>query len=184
MIRNLSPQRKTSPYPEYICSWRPAPPLSFGFGCPPTPVEPMFHGYCAQNAGVPERQRSWGIGSASLVAPPLLPGHRSPPQPYISPVGPSARPAGAPGTRPPLPAPGGEPGDGTPTPPVLICPVRKFFHFSIRGKSEPPGDGTRPNFSRNKIRLANPAFRDDSGTSLRDPYLPLGPALIVASWSP
>ena len=29
--------------------------------------------------------------------------------------------------RTPLPAPGGKPGEGTPTPPVSICPVRKFF---------------------------------------------------------
>ena len=49
-------------------------------------------------------------------------------------------------TRPPLPAPGGKPGDGTPTPPVSICPVRKFFHFSVRGKSEGPRGRDPPQF--------------------------------------
>jgi hypothetical protein len=48
----------------------------------------------------------------------------------------------APFTRPPLPAPGGKPGDGTPTPPVSIWTVRKFFQKIIPGKI-PPGDGTR-----------------------------------------
>ncbi len=35
--------------------------------------------------------------------------------------------------RTPLPAPGGKPGDGTPTPPVSRCPVRKFFQKIIPG---------------------------------------------------
>ena len=42
--------------------------------------------------------------------------------------------AGAPGTRPPLLAPGGKPGDGTPTPPVSIWFVRKFFQKIISDK--------------------------------------------------
>lgn len=93
----------------------------------PRPWGVKFHGYRAQNAVVPERQRFWVIGSAPLVASPLLPGHRSPPQPHVSPVGPSARPAGAPGPRPPLPAPGGEGGDGSHIPPSQVCLARKFF---------------------------------------------------------
>jgi hypothetical protein len=96
---------------------------------------------------------------------------------------PTAAPAGS-LPRTPLPAPGGEPGDGTPTPPVSIWTVRKFFQKFNPRKETLRVTASRPNLSRNKIRLANPAFRDDSGTSLRDPYLPLGPALIVASWSP
>ena len=57
-----------------ICAlcW-PAPPLSlsfFGFRCPHAREVGSFHGYRAQNAVVPERQRSWVIGSAPLVAPP------------------------------------------------------------------------------------------------------------------
>jgi len=69
-------------------------------------------------------------------------------------------------------------------PPIGECPVRKFFQKISPGKETLGVTASRPNLSRNKIRLANPAFRDDFGTSLRDPYLPLGPALIVASWSP
>ena len=51
--------------------------------------------------------------------------------------------AGAPGTRPPLPAPGGKPGDGTPTP-WSICPVRKFFLKNHSRGITPHPDGTRP----------------------------------------
>ena len=74
--------------------------------------------------------------------------------------------------RPPLPAHGGKPGDGTPTPRVSIWTVRKFFQKIIPGKETLRVTAPRPNFSRKKNRLANPAFRDDSRTSLRDPYLP------------
>ncbi len=57
-------------------------------------------------------------------------------------------------------------------PPGINMPRPEIFSiFRSRENRKPPGDGTRPNFSRNKIRLANPAFRDDSGTSLRAPLL-------------
>jgi hypothetical protein len=68
---------------------------------------------------------------------PLLPPARSSPAPP-----PAARTS--PLSRTPLPASGGKPGDGTPTPPVSICPVRKFFQKIIPGKITPPGDGTQP----------------------------------------
>jgi hypothetical protein len=50
-------------------------------------------------------------------------------------------------------------------------PSGNFFHFSVRGKSEGPRvTAPRPNFSRNKIRLANPAFRDFSAAPLLTPW--------------
>jgi hypothetical protein len=85
----------------------------------PRPWGLKFHGYRAQNVLMPERQRSWVIGSAPLVAPPLLPGHRFPPQPYVSSVGPSAPPAGPPAGPvhvPLFPAQIGNPETGTPPP--------------------------------------------------------------------
>jgi hypothetical protein len=51
--------------------------------------------------------------------------------------------AGAPGTRPPLPAPGGESGDGTPTPPGQDALSGNFFKKSFPGEYT-PGDGTEP----------------------------------------
>jgi len=52
--------------------------------------------------------------------------------------------AGALATRPPLPASGGKPGDGTPTPPVSICPVQNFLLKLSPGKKTPRvmGPGT------------------------------------------
>jgi len=140
----------------------------------------------------PKSQRSWVIGSTPLVAPPLIPGSTCPGAtaaatwPAIWERCPSAlgpTPALL-GTRTPLPAPGEESGDGTPVPPGQHAPSGKFFIFRSGKIGRPPETGPHSNLSRNKIRLANPAFRDDSGPSLRDPYLPVGPALIVASWSP
>ena len=56
-----------------ICAlWRPAPPLSrlfFGFRCPPNACGGRcVYGYRPQSAGVPERQRSWRIGSSPSVS--------------------------------------------------------------------------------------------------------------------
>jgi len=79
--------------------------------------------------------------------------------------------AGALATRPPLPASGGKPGDGTPTPPVSICPVRKVFSFFDPGKIGSPPPGMAPQFITQQIRLANSAFRDDSVSSLGRPSL-------------
>ena len=51
--------------------------------------------------------------------------------------------AGAPGTRPPLPAPGGKPGDGTPTPPVLYAwSGPNFFDIYVLHSGEIPAEDT------------------------------------------
>jgi hypothetical protein len=108
-----------------ICAlWRPSSPLSqsfFGSRCP-RPWGVKFHGYRAQNAVVPGHQRSWVIGSAPVVVLPLPPGHRSPPQTYVSPVGPSrprCRPPRRPTHVPLFPAQNPNPETGTPSPLVL-----------------------------------------------------------------
>jgi hypothetical protein len=56
------------------------------------------------------------------------------------PLPPGHRPdAGALGTRPPLPAPGGKVGEGTPVPPWSRRPVRKFFQKNHSQERDPPG---------------------------------------------
>lgn len=55
------------------------------------------------------------------------------------------------------------PGTGTPAPPVLIWPVRRFFQKFIPGKiGRPPRDGTRSQkfYKQNVCRLAGPSGDD------------------------
>ena len=117
---------------------------------------------------------------ASTGLSPLFLGHRSPPPALHLTGRPSTR-RRRPGYTSPSSGPWRQSRRRDSYPPGINMPRPEIFSFLVRGKSEGPRSGTRPNFSRNKSRLANPAFRDDSGTSLGDPYLPLGPALIVAS---
>jgi hypothetical protein len=65
----------------------------------------------------------------------------------------------APFTCPPLPAPGGESGDGTPVSPRSRCPGRKFFQ-KIGPDKRPPGVGTHGGkFQRTKSDLGLPSLR-------------------------
>ena len=84
----------------------------------PPPVGVRFHGYHSGDAFVPERQRSWGIGSVSLGQSPPIRASPAPASRLTS--RPSARPADrwARQVRPPLPALKANPRTGTPIPPV------------------------------------------------------------------
>ena len=94
-------------------------------------VAPTPHGVKIPRLSRPERRPTWastvlGVCSALLVTTPLLHGHRSPPQPHALPVGPSARLTGAPGSRPPLPAPRANPETGL-LPPGINMPRPEIF---------------------------------------------------------
>jgi hypothetical protein len=87
------------------------------------------------HTGATGRQHSWVRVSALLVASPFLPGHRSPPQPHVSPVGPSARPPSTHAHVPLFPAPGVNPETGTPTP--LVNMPRAGIFSKVRGRVNP-----------------------------------------------
>jgi hypothetical protein len=140
---------KTSPYSEYICSWRPAPPLSlsfFGFRCSLTCGVEVSSIIAPRAQAYPQRQRPWVIGSSPLASH----GHERPRAPGIH--------HAATVRRGPSPAPPHglkdfwprktNPMIGVPYPPGQYGWHVNFFKFSIEGREQqtPPWYGAAPKF--------------------------------------
>jgi hypothetical protein len=93
--------------------------------------------------GEGQQQSNPSAGQSFLRPPPAPPnlGGQSPPRRPSA----LAADAGAPGTRPPLPAPGGKPGDGTPTPPGINMTRPEIFSKNHSWENTPRLIGPEPN---------------------------------------